>query len=141
MTGSGILHRLHQVLVNVDGALLASDILGQDLLDEGIGGGFVAAVRDLQPFFGADRRGAAELDDAQRQHIGVSQLFSGVQKQLRGNRIFHRAFDNLGAQPVLVVRQPFIRKSLVEHPQQLIDIHTDNLTSFCTHRFLLLFAL
>ncbi len=129
----GVLGGLRQFLIDLDGALLALDVLVEQGLGIGVLRRLVAAVGHLVPLLGADGGRAPQLDDAQGQHLGVAQFLRGVLEKFGRHRLPHRPLGQLGPHPVLVIGQPLVGKGLVQQFDQFLHVHSDDRTTFRAH--------
>lgn len=128
---------IHHFFVDGDGTLLALDVLLDDVAYKGIFRCVIAAVGVFVPVLGGEDRRAAELDDPRGEERGVIELIGGVLIELGDDGFFHGAANDFGADPVLVVREPFVRIRFVKHGNEFIDIHADDFASYATHSSLL----
>ena len=72
---------------------------------------------------------------------GMTKLVRRVLQKFGDHRFFHRPLHDFGAEPVLIISQPFVSESHIEQLQQLFHVHADDFSSFCTHTIFLLCVL
>jgi len=53
----------------------------------------------------------------------MGKLLGRVQGELGRDGILHRTLDHLRAEPILIVGEPLARVGLIEHGEELLDVH------------------
>ncbi len=134
--GVGGLGLLQQFFVGDDRTLLAFDVLIEKRVNVGVGRRIIAAVGLFHPILRGKKGDAAELDDAEGEHIGVAEFIRGVLGQFRHYGIFHRSFGNFGAEPVLIIGEPFVCECLIKERQEFFDVHSYDFATFRAHGIL-----
>ena len=128
-----VLGLLHEAVVRLDRTLLSLDILFKHFEYRGIIGRIIPAVREFEPVLRFCHRCPTQLDDTGSEQRGMSQFFGGMQGQFGDDGFLVGSPDDLGADPVLVVCEPFIGIRLVKDFHQILHIGINNLSSKCSH--------
>ena len=103
-----------QAVIGFDGALFAFDVLFKHLDDVRVIRGIVPAVGELVPVLWFCYRGPAQLDNPCGKQDRMPEFLGCMKRQLGNDGFLVGPADNFGSNPVLVIREPFIGKCLVE---------------------------
>ena len=121
------------LLIAGDGAALGNQILLNQLHNPVVARRVIFAAGKVFPLFGVENRRAAQFNDPFAKFVGMVIFFVGVFHKLGHDGGAHRPFGDQGADPVLIIGQPFFRQRFVQGFQEFVMIDFADFLSHLSH--------